>query len=570
MPKIASKKNIVILRSPVNARIVDPDREIRLAVSEMLSFEIAGAGFQSGSSFGMRSSFYKFATDSFPAGFTRLVTKRLERAGHNVTVRSKPAPPPLGPENPVVDSFPYDSRYDYQPETMRRLIILKAMIARVATGGGKSRIFKLCAERIGRPTLFCTTRKTLMYQMADAYKEDLKKEVGIIGDGIFKPIPDGVNFAIIDTLASHLNHDEEAAIMARLKEDYIVKREVIIDRALEKRGFPTCVDMQIKLPIKAKREMQKIRKLVIDKRPVPLEALRLKAARKYKALVERRQRMIDFLRGIEFVCLEEAHEASSESYYSVMRTCINAHYRLALTGTPFMREDEEANMRLMACSGPVGIVVTEKQLIDCGILATPYFKIRPYGRPTMVHRTTSWQRAYAFGIVDSPTRNAGIIEECLSAKAYGLPTLILIQHTMHGKILVKSLKEVGINAKFISGESKQVTRKRELDRLASGEIDALIGSTILDVGVDVPAVGKVILAGAGKAEVAFRQRVGRGMRAKKSGPNVIFIVDFDDVHNKHLRLHSKHRRSFIDETPGFRENVVSVFDYEGLGLKKVS
>lgn len=76
----------------------------------------------------------------------------------------------------------------------------------------------------------------------------------------------------------------------------------------------------------------------------------------------------------EFVILEEAHEASGNSYYEILRYCKNAHYRLALTGTPFMRESEESNMRLMACSGPIAIKVTEEMLIQRGVLAKPYFK----------------------------------------------------------------------------------------------------------------------------------------------------------------------------------------------------
>jgi superfamily II DNA or RNA helicase len=33
---------------------------------------------------------------------------------------------------------------------------------------------------------------------------------------------------------------------------------------------------------------------------------------------------------IEFVILEEAHKASGEGFYEIMRHCVNAHYRLAL------------------------------------------------------------------------------------------------------------------------------------------------------------------------------------------------------------------------------------------------
>ena len=97
--------------------------------------------------------------------------------------------------------------------------------------------------------------------------------------------------------------------------------------------------------------------------------------------------------------------------------------------------------------------------------------------------------------------------------------------------------------RFISGECDHATRKAALKELADKKIDVLIGTTILDVGVDVPATGMIILAGAGKAEVALRQRVGRGLRAKKTGPNVAFIVDFEDIYNDHLKVHFQQRHS---------------------------
>jgi len=105
-----------------------------------------------------------------------------------------------------------------------------------------------------------------------------------------------------------------------------------------------------------------------------------------------------------------------------------------------------------------------------------------------------------------------------------------------------------------------------LIELKNGEIDVLIGSTILDVGVDVPSVGVVILAGGFKAEYSIRQRIGRGLREKKSGPNVAFIVDFTDEHNNHLRGHAQERKRIVAETPGFGERIVDKFDYAGLGL----
>ena len=61
------------------------------------------------------------------------------------------------------------------------------------------------------------------------------------------------------------------------------------------------------------------------------------------------------------------------------------------------------------------------------------------------------------------------------------------------------MRKAGPQVMFPKPENDQRARKRALDQLARGEIDVLIGTTILDVGVDVPAVGLVQLAGGGKA-----------------------------------------------------------------------
>ncbi|TYF62869.1 ATP-dependent helicase, partial [Enterobacter hormaechei] len=74
-------------------------------------------------------------------------------------------------------------------------------------------------------------------------------------------------------------------------------------------------------------------------------------------------------------------------------------------------------------------------------------------------------------------------------------------HERHGQILKAMLGERGLVASFINGKSSAATRSAKLAELAAGKIDVLIGSTILDVGVDVPSVGAVIIAGGGKAEV---------------------------------------------------------------------
>lgn len=499
-------KTVTLLANAFVAAIHEPTPEQKNDVQQILSYHVLGYEnmtlFKEGRWDGT-SSFLKWTTNSFPAGFLYYVAANLRQRGYDVRVIKKPLPEPLGPERPKVGNYKEDPRYEYQYETMERLVKHGQIIARLSTGAGKTRCAELAFARIGRPTLFLTTRALLMYQMKARFEEDFKVPVSVIGDGHFGLDDDPTKLGMftvgmVQTLVSRLSDPDR-------KDSEETKRKKIATK----------------------------------------------------------QATLEMLKKFEFIILEEAHEASGTGYYDICNLCKNAHYRLALTATPFMKEDEEANMRLMAVSGPVGINVSEKMLIDRGILARPYFKIVDlHSRPKYLQKRTPWQSAYRLGIVENEERNQAVVAEALRAHEHGLSVMCLVNQKIHGKILKEKLTQAGLKASFIFGENNAEERKEKLQELANKDIDVLIGSTILDVGVDVPAVGMVILAGAGKAEVAIRQRIGRGLRAKKDGPNVCFVVDFDDPFNKHLVDHANQRRIIIANTPGFDEGMVDDFPYE--------
>jgi superfamily II DNA or RNA helicase len=506
---------VTIAFNAVHAKLHEPSRTAKLEVQRILSYLVEGAeyatAFKRGNWDG-RSSFLEFKTGVFPAGFVYFVGARLSRKGYKVNFVRKPLPLPLGPLNPKIDSFPDDVRYDYQNEVVNKLLKHGQIIAQVATGGGKSRIARLAFARINRPTLFLTTRGILMYQMKDTFEKDLNVECSVLGDGKF----------------GHTNTSGQR---------FVKKMSVGMVQTLMSRLQLPCPDDDVDVQ---------------------------------NAQTRIRNQTISLLEKFEFVILEEAHEASGNSYFEILRHCKNAHYRLALTGTPFMKDDEEANMRLMASSGPIAIKVTEKMLIDRGILATPKFKIvKLTNKPEKLMRSTSWQAAYRLGIVDNKERNDVILNEVIRAASYGLSSMILVQHKKHGEVILDLLKKSKISAEYIQGSDNQEERKVALAKLSSGKINALIGTTILDVGVDVPAVGLIVLAGGGKAEVALRQRIGRGLRAKKGGPNIALILDFDDPWNSHTKQHASQRLSIIKDTEGFGENIICTdFDYESMGFTR--
>lgn len=559
-------KTLKIVHNAVRAKLIEPDRQARLIVNELLSYKIEtgvkGMGIAHGSMFDMNKDF-------FPTGFVRLVRNTLEKHGYRIMVQGKTVPAPGGPEFPVVSGFAPDPRYDYQNKTMQRLVQLQRMTAQVATGGGKSEIFKLCCERLKLPTLFITTRKSLMYQMAKGYKTAMSsRPVGFLGDGHWSPEPNGVNFAIVDTLVSRMEQSSFEIEFDRLLEKHVIMIEKDVEKAFKAAAIPLNPTLFKKSDKDTKDKAQRIRKAIEDKYAPATVGMRQKAQAIADKKAAIRAETVAFLEQIGFLCLEEAHEVSGTGFFDLCNAMTNAHYRLALTATPNMKDSEEANMRLAAVAGTIGIRVTEKELIDKGILAKPYFKFVESRTPVGVTRGSAFPVAYERGIVKNAGRNTQILQHVMEAKKYGLTSMILVQHTAHGDLLKNLLKTAGLKVEFIRGEDSQEERQRALDMLGAGKLDALIGTTILDVGVDVPSVGQIILAGGGKAEVAVRQRIGRGLRAKKKGPNSCPVVIFQDSWNNHTNSHSRECRRIVTETPGFVENIVDQFDFEGLGFTK--
>lgn len=523
--------SVQIAHNPVVAKIYTEDRTIKGIVSELLSYLVEGAefmnAFQSGSWNG-RSTFFSWRTATFPAGFVHLVHAELKKRGYEVGIVRKPLPEPTGPYDPIVDEFGNDDpRYDYQIEALRRIEKHGRGIIQVATGGGKSKIAKLIVHRYRKMTLFITTRGVLMYQMRDGFA-DAALNVGVIGDGIWSPVK-GVNVGMVQTLVAKL---------AEPTLDAEIRNQVKIS-----------VEKGLKLP------REKLVKL---------------AEAKLEELTRERNRVIKFLEMVEVVIGEEAHEAGGNSYYEILKHCKNAQIRIALTATPFMRQDAESNMRLMGAFGPILIRVSEKMLIDRGILAKPYFRFVNCEPHPKLRKSSPWQRAYTLGYVENAYLNGAVVRDAVKAAERKLPVMTLIQRKNHGDLLKEMMEAKGLRVEFIRGENDQEARRTALNKLKDGRIDVLIGTTILDVGVDVPAVGLVQLAGGGKAEVALRQRIGRGLRAKKNGPNVCFISDYSVDINSYLRDHARQRRAIIESTPGFVEQILpdgkdfdwSLFDEE--------
>ena len=516
------KKQVKIMNKVVNigynaviAKLYTANLQAIAVVDEQLRYKVDGCEYSDAykeQHWDGTSSFLSKRKMIFPSGFVTPVASALRSKGYIVNLITPKLPEHLGEMLPDFDEFGYTKQYDYQPLAVEELIHRRRMIARLPTGAGKSRVAQIAIHTINRPCLFLTKRTIL----ADQFKrscEELGMSVGVMGDGSWNPDP-MLNVGIVQTFARRI------------------------------------------MPPTSKKDGDDRRKLTA------LETSQVK---------RKRDEALAFLATVEFLIGEEVHETSAKEYFTVTNACKNAWFRLGLTGTPFLSDNTSGNMRLMASFGQIGIYITEKELIDRGILARPIFKYVSVEPPTKLKRHSNWRRAEEIGIINNEGRNRAILKYALDCKDIHTTSMILVQRKKHGHILHELLSKNGLKVKYVYGDHSREERRRALKALQKGEIDCLIGSTILDAGVDVPAVSMIILAGGGKAQVNLRQRIGRGLRAKKNGPNICFIIDFIDETNKHLSAHAASRRGIVMQIEGFAENILPNGEdivYEKYGFTK--
>jgi superfamily II DNA or RNA helicase len=91
------------------------------------------------------------------------------------------------------------------------------------------------------------------------------------------------------------------------------------------------------------------------------------------------------------------------------------------------------------------------------------------------------------------------------------------------------LRSRGIVAAFVSGGTREVTRRRIIADFKSGDVQVLCNCEVLTTGFDAPRVTHVIMARPTVSQVLYEQMIGRGLRgARFGGTQTCTIVDLVD------------------------------------------
>tara|TARA_R110002110_G_scaffold181380_9_gene387647 strand:- start:622 stop:2097 length:1476 start_codon:yes stop_codon:yes gene_type:complete len=258
---------------------------------------------------------------------------------------------------------------------------------------------------------------------------------------------------------------------------------------------------------------------------------------------EKKQQVVDFLSSVNVMFIDECHQAAAKGLWNVGRVC-NASYRFGLSGTPFKRGDKQ-DLKLIALTGEVVHKISNKEMIEEGVSVPVDINMIDCDEPDLPHRL-DYDQVYSSGVVENDFRNRIICNLANKHYADKKQILILVKRISHGHTLDNMLNTFSSTAfvphKFIWGDQEVEERTSAIQEFKDGLCRILISSVILDVGIDIPNIDVMILAGGGKSYIKALQRIGRGLRLGLDKDKLV-VYDFVDLTHKYLADHAIGRLS---------------------------
>jgi len=239
--------------------------------------------------------------------------------------------------------------------------------------------------------------------------------------------------------------------------------------------------------------------------------------------------------------IDEVHTASSQQFQDFL-DANSFPIQLGFSATPDKGDKYKFALIRQYFGNPIEKIFLD-ELKDNNVIAKPYiFFIKNENENTI-----DWPSALVNCLIKNEDRNNKICEIVSNTNRQ---SAILITDTMygHGELLKKQIQEKsGKKVVFLTGDSNSKDRMSAIDEYEKGNIDCIIGTSILNQGISIKSIELLINASGGKSNSANLQKLGRSIRSKEGKKNAV-IIDFTDEGNVFTQKHSvKRRKIYTDE-----------------------
>lgn len=247
----------------------------------------------------------------------------------------------------------------------------------------------------------------------------------------------------------------------------------------------------------------------------------------------------DLVMSAKVALYDECHYCSAETFQTISKNT-NPEHVYGMSASPY--RDDNADLLIEAIFGGQIVDIPASRLIREGFLVKPIIKfldVPKYHEPLK----KSYQTVYSKYIIDNPVRNEKVVTGAIKLVEQGFQPLVSYTRIKHGKLLYKEISK-HMPCILLSGKDSSKVREEAKDKLENGEINCILASTIFDIGVDLPSLSGLIVAGAGKSSVRSLQRIGRVLRPFEN-KKIAAVIDFHDRAH-FLTKHAKARRKIYE------------------------
>lgn len=376
---------------------------------------------------------------------------------------------------------------DYQEDCINELSKKSRGIIQVGTGGGKSILVSGLISRLNVKTLIIVPTSGLLYQTAEVLSKVTGKKIGMIGDSL-KDIRD----ITVSTFQSLVESEDTK---------------------------------------KRKYDAEKGRWSTVDAKKITV-----------------RSDLADYLASVECVIVDEAHHVSASSIQQILLNCPNAYYRYGCSATPFHDNDED--VLIEAACGRLLKVYSASFLIKEGWLSKPTIHLIPF-KQEKGKSGKKYAELYNEKIVNNNKRNKLLLDIISTRADMGDSVLVSVRYLEHGDIIYKELeKKYNKDVVFVNSKMPTKELNETLQKLSNKEIKIVIGTSLVNEGVNMPSLNTLVLAGTPKSKIATMQLVGRVLR-KTDTKSTVDVYDIQDYNAKYFTSASVERLHIYTSEPEF-------------------
>ena len=276
----------------------------------------------------------------------------------------------------------------------------------------------------------------------------------------------------------------------------------------------------------------------------------------------------EYFKQFDYVIGDEAHLFKAQSLTTILTSCVNAKYRIGLTGT--LDGTKTHKLVLEGLFGPVKKVITTKELIDAQQVSDFEIKclvLKHNDEIAKELKSKTYQEEIQY-LISNVERNKFIKNLAVSL---GNNTLILYQMVeKHGEILytmIKDTKKIGNRKVFFVHGGTDTADREDIRRIMEIENDAIVVASFgtFSTGINIRNLHNIIFASPSKSRVRNLQSIGRGLR-QSEGKEIATLYDIaDDLRvGKHMNFTLKH---FVERVKIYNEEKFTYKMYK-IGLKQ--